>query len=158
MKIEYSPNQTIFPLFLTFSLPKHRLNKNVFSISMFFFSVFSKVPHRLRSFTQKSSKLHPKLFNQPSQTTRHRSHQNRPHKTLSPTGTVRLRHPQTLQQPRLELPIAATLSPSPKRRRNRLSGIHQASSQSYLHARCGCQFENPSREPNVWGSKTESSV
>ena len=40
--------------------------------------------------------------------------------------------------------------------RNRLSWIHQASPKSNLHARCGYRLENPSRGPNVWGSKSES--
>ena len=48
------------------------------------------------------------------------------------------------------------LSLSPKRRCNQLSRIHQASPQSNLHARCGYRLENPSRGPNVWGSKSES--
>ena len=100
------------------------------SISMFFFLVFSKAPHRLRSFSQKSSEFHSKLFIQPSQTTQHWSHQNWPHETFNPTGTVRLRHPQTLWL-QLEQPIVETFSPSPKRCRNQLSHL----SQVYLN---GC--------------------
>ncbi|KAK7820382.1 hypothetical protein CFP56_038958 [Quercus suber] len=74
-----------------------------------------------------------KIFNQSSQTMRHRSHQNRPHQTLSLTGTVRLHHPQNLRL-RLEQPSATTLFPSPKRRHNRSAGSNQPSPQPCLHA------------------------
>ena len=116
-------NSIFFPS-LTFSPPKHKLTKK---------NVFSNVPHRLRSFLQGWATLHPRLFNQSRQTTRHRSHRNRPHQTLSSTGTVRLHHPQNLRL-RLEQPGAATLSPSPKRRRNRPAGSNRPSPQPCLHA------------------------
>ena len=62
MKIEYSPNQTIFPLFLAFSLPKHKLNKKMSSPSPCSSSQSSQryrigyalLPKKVQSFIQNS--------------------------------------------------------------------------------------------------------